>query len=72
VWLLDRPKPGDGPPPAKGVLELHHGKFRHGQLDDADLSKSLLRIDRAHCFLEADEARLAYGGGHLYPGVSVR
>ncbi len=72
VWLLDRPKPGDGPPPAKGVLELHHGKFRHGQLDDADLSKSLLRIDRVHCFLEADEARLAYGGGHLYPGVSVR
>ena len=53
-------------------VSLHHGKFRHGQLDDADLSKSLLRIDRAHCFLEADEARLAYGGGHLYPGVSVR
>ena len=72
VWLLDRPKPGDGPPPAKGVLELHHGKFRHGQLDDADLAKSLIRIDRAHCFLEADEARVAYVGAHLYPGVSVR
>ena len=72
VWLLERPKPPDGPPPAKGALELHHGKFRHGQLSDADLSRSLLRVDRAHCFIEADEARMAFSGPNLYPGVSVR
>ncbi|MFN9485022.1 MAG: DnaB-like helicase C-terminal domain-containing protein [Cyanobacteriota bacterium] len=72
VWLLERPKPPDGAPPAKGALELHHGKFRHGQLSDADLSRSLLRVDRAHCFIETDEARMAFSGPNLYPGVSVR
>jgi replicative DNA helicase len=71
VWLIDRPKPGDGPPPAKGVLEVHHGKFRHGQPSDLDLSRTVIRIDRAHCFLEADEARLAFSGSQLYPGVEV-
>jgi len=71
VWLIDRPKPGDGPPPAKGVLEVHHGKFRHGQASDLDLSRTVIRIDRAHCFLEADEARLAFCGSQLYPGVEV-
>jgi hypothetical protein len=71
VWLIDRPKPGDGPPPAKGVLEVHHGKFRHGQPSDLDLSRTVIRIDRAHCFLEADEARLAFCGSQLYPGVEV-
>jgi replicative DNA helicase len=34
VWLIDRPKPLDGAPPPKGVLEVHHGKFRHGQTSD--------------------------------------
>jgi hypothetical protein len=72
VWLLDRPKPTDGPPPAKGVLELHHGKFRHGQLAEHDLGKTTIRIDRGHCFLEADEARIAFVGEQLYPGVAVR
>ena len=71
VWLIDRPKPGDGPPPAKGVLEVHHGKFRHGQPSDLDLSRTVIRIDRAHCYLEADEARLAFCGSQLYPGVEV-
>ena len=71
VWLIDRPKAGDGPPPPKGVLEVHHGKFRHGQPSDLDLARTVIRIDRAHCFLEADEARLAFSGSHLYPGVSV-
>ena len=71
VWLIDRPKPGDGPPPAKGVLEVHHGKFRHGQPSELDLSRTVIRIDRAHCYLEADEARLAFCGHQLYPGVEV-
>jgi hypothetical protein len=53
-------------------LEVHHGKFRHGQLHDGDLSRSLIRIDRAHCFLEADEARVAFVGSDLYPGVEAQ
>ena len=72
VWLIDRPRPADGPPPPPGLLEVHHGKFRHGQLTSDDLNKTLIRLDRAHCFLEADEARLAFTGEHLYPGVAVR
>jgi hypothetical protein len=28
-------------------------------------------MDRAHCFLEADEARRAFVGNHLYPGVEA-
>ena len=71
VWLLDRPRPNDGPPPPAGVLEIHHGKTRHGQLSSDDLSRTTIRLDRAHCFLEADEARLAFCGSHLYPGVEV-
>lgn len=71
VWLLDRPKsPGGAPAPA-GVLEVHHGKFRHGQQHSAELSRTLIRLDRAHCFLEADEARVAFCGSHLYPGVEA-
>jgi hypothetical protein len=50
---------------------VHHGKFRHGQPSDLDLSRTVIRIDRAHCFLEADEARLAFCGSQLYPGVEV-
>jgi hypothetical protein len=68
VWLIDRPKP-DGPPPPPGVLEVHHGKTRHGQMGEQDINRTLIRIDRAHCFLEADEARRAFVGSHLYPGV---
>jgi hypothetical protein len=71
VWLLERPKAGDGPPPPPGVLEVHHGKFRHGQLAGNDLSRTVIHLDRAHCFLEADEARLAFSGADLYPGVRV-
>jgi len=72
VWLIDRPRPTtDGPPPPAGVLEVHHGKTRHGQLSSDDLSRTTIRLDRAHCFLEADEARLAFCGSHLYPGVAV-
>jgi replicative DNA helicase len=72
VWLLERPKTPEGVRPARGVLEVHHGKFRHGQLHDGDLSRSLIRIDRAHCFLEADEARVAFVGSELYPGVEAQ
>ncbi|MEB3167970.1 MAG: DnaB-like helicase C-terminal domain-containing protein [Synechococcaceae cyanobacterium] len=72
VWLLERPKIPEGVRPARGVLEVHHGKFRHGQLHDGDLSRSLIRIDRAHCFLEADEARVAFVGSDLYPGVEAQ
>ena len=69
VWLIDRPKQPDGAPPPRGVLEVHHGKFRHGQTNDSDLHRTLIRLDRAHCFLESDEARQAFGS-HLYPGLS--
>jgi hypothetical protein len=72
VWLLERPKTPEGVRPARGVLEVHHGKFRHGQLHDGDLSRTLIRIDRAHCFLEADEARVAFVGSALYPGVEAQ
>jgi hypothetical protein len=68
VWLIDRPK-SDGPPPPPGLLEIHHGKTRHGQMGEQDIGRTLIRIDRAHCFLEADEARRAFVGSHLYPGV---
>ena len=36
-----------------------------------DLGRTLIRIDRAHCFLEADEARRAFVGRDLYPGVEA-
>ncbi|MEB3351826.1 MAG: DnaB-like helicase C-terminal domain-containing protein [Cyanobacteriota bacterium] len=72
VWLIDRPRPADGPPPPAGLLEVHHGKFRHGQMASDDLSRTTIRLDRSHCFLEADEARLAFCGDNLYPGVAVR
>ena len=71
VWLLDRPKAGDGPPPPPGLLEIHHGKFRHGQMAEDDLGKTLIRLDRSHCFLEADEARRVFCGSSLYPGVEA-
>jgi len=71
VWLIDRPRPGDGPPPPPGLLEVHHGKFRHGQMAEDDLRKTVIRMDRSHCFLEADEARLAFQGQHLYPWVVI-
>lgn len=48
------------------MLEVHHGKFRHGQTNNADLSRTLIRLDRAHCFLESDEAKQAFGGDR-YP-----
>jgi replicative DNA helicase len=70
VWLLDRPKLDEFTPPKPGVLEVHHGKFRHGQISgENDCSKTTIRLDRAHCFLEADEARHLFEGSHLYPGV---
>jgi hypothetical protein len=50
---------------------VHHGKFRHGQQHESELNRSLIRIDRAHCFLEADQARKAYVGADLYPGVEA-
>ena len=71
VWLLERPKTPEGVRPARGVLEVHHGKFRHGQQHESELNRSLIRIDRAHCFLEADQARKAYVGADLYPGVEA-
>ena len=71
VWLIDRPKTPDGAPPVPGLLEVHHGKVRNGQLGENDLGRTLIRLDRAHCFLEADEARRAFVGSDLYPGVEV-
>ena len=68
VWLIDRPKATDGPPPPPGLLEIHHGKTRHGQIGEQDINRTLIRIDRAHCFLEADEA---FVGHHLYPGLAA-
>ena len=52
-------------------MEVHHGKTRHGQMGEQCIERTLIRMDRAHCFLEADEARRAFVGHHLYPGVEV-
>ena len=71
VWLIDRPKAGEGPPPPPGLMEVHHGKTRNGQMGEQCVERTLIRMDRAHCFLEADEARRAFVGHHLYPGVEV-
>jgi replicative DNA helicase len=71
VWLIDRPKAGDGPPPPPGLMQVHHGKNRHGQMGEQSIERTLIRMDRAHCFLEADEARRAFVGHHLYPGVET-
>jgi replicative DNA helicase len=71
VWLIEQARNPDGSPGPREVLEVHHGKFRHGQMADGDLNKTVIHLDRAHCFLEADEARLAFVGHHLYPGVAV-
>ncbi|MEB3183265.1 MAG: DnaB-like helicase C-terminal domain-containing protein [Cyanobacteriota bacterium] len=71
VWLIDRPRTPEGAPPVPGLLEVHHGKVRHGQMGEHDLGRTLIRMDRAHCFLEADEARRAFVGRDLYPGVEV-
>ena len=70
VWLIDRPKPDAFTPAKPGVLEVHHGKFRHGQLAGGhELSRTTIRLDRSHCYLEADEARKLFNGSDLYPGV---
>jgi len=70
VWLIDRPKVDEFSKPKPGVLEIHHGKFRHGQMSgENDCSKTTIRMDRAHCYLEADEARHLFIGSDLYPGV---
>lgn len=70
VWLIDRPKLDEFSPARAGVLEVHHGKVRHGQMAGGlDLSKTTIRLDRSHCYLEADEARKLFTGSDLYPGV---
>ncbi|MGC6483386.1 MAG: hypothetical protein ACON4T_07480 [Synechococcus sp.] len=70
VWLIDRPQTDAFTPPRPGVLEVHHGKFRHGQMAGGnDLSKTLIRLDRGHCYLEGDEGRRVFQGHDLYPGV---
>jgi hypothetical protein len=52
------------------LLEVHHGKFRHGQMANGnELNKTTIRLDRSHCYLEGDEARKLFIGSDLYPGV---
>jgi replicative DNA helicase len=70
VWLIDRPKLDEFTPAQPGLLEVHHGKYRHGQMaGGSDLSKTTIRLDRSHCYLEGDEARKLFTGSDLYPGV---
>ena len=70
VWLIDRPKLDEFTPAQPGLLEVHHGKSRHGQLASGnELSKTTIRLDRSHCYLEGDEARKLFTGSNLYPGV---
>ena len=70
VWLIDRPKLDEFSQPQPGVLEVRHGKCRHGQLSgENDFSKTTIRMDRGHCYLEADQARKLFTGSELYPGV---
>ncbi|CAK6689949.1 DnaB-like helicase C-terminal domain-containing protein [Synechococcus sp. CBW1107] len=70
VWLIDRPKVDEFSQPQPGVLDIHHGKCRHGQTTgENDFSKTTIRMDRGHCYLEADNARKLFIGSHLYPGV---
>ncbi len=70
VWLIDRPKLDEFSQPQPGVLDIHHGKCRHGQTTgENDFSKTTIRMDRGHCYLEADNARKLFIGSHLYPGV---
>ncbi|WP_411877255.1 DnaB-like helicase C-terminal domain-containing protein [Vulcanococcus limneticus] len=70
VWLIDRPRAEEFSKPRPGVLEVHHGKFRHGQMSgEDDCSRTTIRLDRCHCYLEADEARRLFTGSDLYPGV---
>jgi len=70
VWLIDRPKLDEFTPAQPGLLEVHHGKYRHGQMaGGSDLSKTTIRLDRSHCYLEGDEARKLFTSSDLYPGV---
>ena len=70
VWLIDRPKVDEFSQPQPGVLDIHHGKCRHGQTTgENDFSKTTIRMDRGHCYLEADNARKLFIGSDLYPGV---
>ena len=70
VWLIDRPRLDEFTPAQPGLLEVHHGKYRHGQMASGnELSKTTIRLDRSHCYLEGDEARRLFTGSDLYPGV---
>ena len=70
VWFIDRPKVDEFSQPQPGVLDIHHGKCRHGQTTgENDFSKTTIRMDRGHCYLEADNARKLFIGSDLYPGV---
>jgi hypothetical protein len=70
VWLIDCPKLDEFTPAQPGLLEVHHGKFRHGQMANGnELNKTTIRLDRSHCYLEGDEARKLFIGSDLYPGV---
>jgi len=77
----DAAHPGMVPEPVTGHADLsaaapeQHGLIKERPLLNRNIQadrrqrRPRIRLDRAHCHLEADEARHLFTGQDLYPGV---